>query len=72
MNHIASSLCRLLSGAFLLLLSYAAQAQTPGSGGPEPGTPAEPTAVPLDGGASLLLAGGAAYALNRLRKRRRA
>ncbi|TLM91250.1 hypothetical protein FDY95_15490 [Hymenobacter jeollabukensis] len=44
-------------------------AQDPGSGGPTPGAP-EPTAVPLDGGASLLLAGGATYALNRLRKRR--
>ncbi|MCC3160663.1 hypothetical protein LJ737_25720 [Hymenobacter sp. 15J16-1T3B] len=56
-----------------LLLTYTAQAQTPGSGGPTPGTPAaDPTAVPLDGGASLLLAGGATYALNRLRKRRQA
>ncbi|RAK69674.1 PID-CTERM protein-sorting domain-containing protein [Hymenobacter edaphi] len=51
------------------LLTLPARAQTPGSGGPEPGAP-EPTAVPLDGGASLLLAGGAAYALRRLRRRR--
>ncbi|WP_400191262.1 PID-CTERM protein-sorting domain-containing protein [Hymenobacter sp. B81] len=51
-----------------LLSSAAAQAQgNPGSGGPQPG---QPTAVPIDGGASLLLAGGAAYALNRLRRRK--
>ncbi|MCC3159263.1 hypothetical protein LJ737_18620 [Hymenobacter sp. 15J16-1T3B] len=55
----------------LLGFAAAAGAQTPGSGGPTPGTPAaDPTAVPLDGGASLLLAGGAAYALSGLRKRR--
>ena len=47
-----------------------AQAQ-PGSGGPGPGTtPA--TQVPLDGGASLLLAGGVAYGLRKLRQRRTA
>ena len=42
----------------------------PGSGGPAPvsGTPA---AVPIDGGASLLLASGVAYALRRLRRNRR-
>ncbi|MCC3159315.1 hypothetical protein LJ737_18885 [Hymenobacter sp. 15J16-1T3B] len=60
----------LLCSSLLIILVHAAQAQTPGSGGPTPGTPAaDPTAVPLDGGASLLLAGGAAYALKRLRKR---
>ena len=49
-----------------------AQAQTdPGSGGPVPGNPpADPTAVPLDGGAGLLLVGGAAYMLKALRRRR--
>ncbi|MFD2718944.1 PID-CTERM protein-sorting domain-containing protein [Hymenobacter monticola] len=43
----------------------------PGSGGPGPGTPTtpNPTDVPLDGGASLLLAAGAAYGLKRLRER---
>lgn len=41
--------------------------------GPTPTTPApDPTAVPLDGGASLLLASGVAYGLKRLRARRRA
>ncbi|OON67052.1 PID-CTERM protein-sorting domain-containing protein [Hymenobacter sp. CRA2] len=64
--------------AFLLLLPLlavvgAASAQGPGSGGPTPGPvtpPPDPTAVPIDGGASLLLAGGATYAVARLRKRR--
>ena len=50
-----------------LLLSPAARAQ-PGSGGPGPG--GNPAAqVPLDGGASLLLAGGLGYALRRLRRK---
>lgn len=54
--------------ASALLLAVGAQAQGPGSGGP---TPAAPTAIPLDGGASLLLAGGVAYGLRRLRQRRK-
>lgn len=54
----------------LLLLGAAAQAQ-PGSGGPGPGTqPPDPTVVPLDGGASLLLAGGVGYAIRRLRRKK--
>ncbi|MDO7845511.1 hypothetical protein Q5H92_04015 [Hymenobacter sp. M29] len=51
-----------------------AQAQ-PGSGGPGPGTPTtptNPTDVPLDGGASLLLASGVGYGLARLRQARAA
>ena len=52
-----------------LLYSPSAGAQ-PDSGGPLPGT-SSPTAVPLDGGASLLLAGGVGYALRRLRRRRK-
>ncbi|KAA9325507.1 hypothetical protein F0P96_19430 [Hymenobacter busanensis] len=56
---------RLASSLVLgLLFTLSAEAQDPGSGGPLPGTP---TAVPLDGGASLLLAAGAAYGLKRLR-----
>ncbi|MFD2721019.1 PID-CTERM protein-sorting domain-containing protein [Hymenobacter monticola] len=57
-----------------LLLSFSAGAQ-PGSGGPGPGTPTPPvtpTDVPIDGGASLLLAGGVGYALRRLRRARKA
>lgn len=52
-------------------LAQLVQAQAPGTGGPtpQPTTP-DPTAVPLDGGASLLLASGAAYGLRRLRQRR--
>lgn len=53
------------SFALLALTSGVALAQ-PSSGGTGPGAP---TAVPLDGGASLLLAGGVAYGLRRLRNR---
>jgi len=61
----------LLTFGLLLVLGAAAQAQAPGSGGPTPTDP-QPTDVPLDGGASLLLASGVAYGLRRLRQRRRA
>lgn len=58
--------------AACLLLAATAQAQAPGSGGPTPTSPTTtPTSVPLDGGASLLLAGGVAYGLKKLRNRRR-
>jgi hypothetical protein len=60
----------LLLGAAPMIAS--AQA---GSGGPfptNPVTPINPTEVPLDGGASLLLASGVAYGLRQLRQRRRA
>jgi len=60
---------RLLPLFFLLLAAVASHAQTPTTGGPTPQAP-DPTAVPLDGGASLLLAGGVAYGLKRLRQRR--
>lgn len=60
----------LLCSFILLLFSLdAARAQAPGSGGPAPNAPTE---IPLDGGASLLLAGGVAYGLRRLRQRRHA
>lgn len=44
---------------------------TPGPGGPGSPTTPPPTAVPLDGGASLLLAGGVAYGLRQLRQGRK-
>ena len=55
--------------AALALAPLASQAQTPSTGGPTPQAP-DPTAVPLDGGASLLLAGSVAYGLKRLRARK--
>ena len=62
----------LLILALLLGGAAVAQAQGPGTTGPTPTSPAGPTGVPIDGGASLLLAGGVAYGLRRLRARRRA
>ena len=44
------------------------QAQAPGTGGPTP----QPAAVPLDGGASLLVAAGVGFGLRKLRRLRRA
>ena len=57
-----------LTAAFALV-TFLSQAQAPGTGGPTPAPPT-PTDVPLDGGASLLLASGVAYGLKRLRLRR--
>ena len=61
----------LLAAALLLalLLAFGAHAQ-PGNGGPGPDPDPVVTAVPLDGGASLLLVGGIGYAVRRLRQRR--
>lgn len=57
--------------ALCVLTSLPAIAQ-PSSGGPMPGTtPVDtPTETPIDGGASLLLAGGVAFGLKQLRARR--
>ena len=52
--------------AVCALTSLPALAQ-PGSGGPAPGAV---TAVPVDGGASLLLAGGVGLALRKLRRKK--
>lgn len=69
-NTLVRSLAALTVG--LLGLAATAQAQTgdPGSGGPAPGNPPA-TQVPIDGGASLLLAGGVALGLKKLRDRRK-
>ncbi|HEX8426041.1 PID-CTERM protein-sorting domain-containing protein [Hymenobacter sp.] len=63
-QKILSALCGTI--LCVLLTAATAFAQGPGSGGPTP------TAVPIDGGASLLLASGVAYGLKKLRDRRRA
>jgi hypothetical protein len=66
----SSTRARLLPLLTLIMaLGEAALAQT---GGPTPGTPpvTDPTDVPLDGGVSLLLAGGVAYGIKHLRNRR--
>lgn len=52
-----------------LLAAVPAVAQ-PSTGGPTPQV--DPTTVPLDGGASLLLASGVAFGLKKLHNRRRA
>ena len=54
----------------VLFTAVAALAQGPGSGGPTPTGGA--TQIPIDGGASLLLAAGGAYGLKRLRAYRAA
>ena len=59
---------RYLTAAALLFIALVSQAQ-PGSGGPTPGSPT--TGVPIDGGISVLAAGGVAYAVRHLRQRRR-
>lgn len=62
-------LTRLLPTLILLVaFGEIVLAQAPADGGP---VPLSPAAVPLDGGVSLLLAGGVAYGLSRLRNRRK-
>jgi len=71
MKTFFNSVSRVLAGGALVLaagLALPAAAQ-PGSGGPTPGAT---TAVPIDGGASLLLASGVALGLKQLRARRAA
>ena len=66
MKNVASPL-RILAaatGMCLLAGSFVPALGQPGSGGP---TPAAVTETPIDGGASLLLAAGAAYGLKCLR-----
>jgi hypothetical protein len=69
-----SSYLRLLAVAGLLLSTNAAFAQgSPPGGGPGPTVPTtpDPTAVPLDGGASLLVAAGIGFGIRKLRARSR-
>ena len=63
-------LTRLLPTLTLLMAAAEVLMAQPGSGGPTPGGPTA-TAIPLDGGASLLLAGGVAYGIKHLRNRRK-
>lgn len=72
-----SSVClhfmkNLLLPAFLLLtllaMAVSSTSAQPSSGGPTP-TPT-PTSTPIDGGASLLLAGGVAMGVRYLKRRR--
>ena len=58
---------RMLTAALMLGACLLARAQAPADGGP---APTGPTQTPLDGGTSLLLAGGIGYAVRRLRQRR--
>ena len=59
----------ILITALVLSVCSLALAQGPNSGGP---APVGPISTPLDGGASLLLAGGIGYAVRRLRQGRKA
>ena len=70
-NNLLSKSLAATAAGLLLTTAALGQAQTPGSGGPTP-QPQAPTNVPIDGGASLLLASGVAYGLKRLRDRRQA
>ena len=80
MKNFTLMSCRLLLVAALVatagaLAPAAAQTGTPSGPpttgpAPDPNTP-DPTAVPIDGGAGLLLAGGVAYGLRQLRQRRK-
>lgn len=62
---------RLLPTLLLLVAMGEMVLAQPGTGGPSPGTPANPTNIPLDGGISLLLAGGVAYGIKHLKNRRK-
>ncbi|MFD1873237.1 PID-CTERM protein-sorting domain-containing protein [Hymenobacter bucti] len=59
------------AGLWLLTGALATTHAQPGTGGPAPQAP-DPAAVPLDGGASLLVVAGVGMGLRKLRQRRRA
>ena len=56
--------------SFIIISKLLAQGDPPDNGGPTPPNP-PPAEIPIDGGASLLLAGGVAYGLKKLRDRRK-
>ena len=58
----------LATAGFWLATSALSHAQSPTTGGPSP----QPAAVPLDGGASLVLAAGVGLGWRKLRSLRRA
>ena len=58
-----------LLGVFGAAAANAQSSDPPDDLGPTPTPPA--TAIPIDGGASLLIAGGVAYGLKKLRENRR-
>ena len=66
-----NTFARTLATLAIAWLGLAATAQAQDSGGPTPGNPPA-TQVPIDGGAALLLAGGVALGLKKLRDRRKA
>ena len=69
MKHIFSSAALVL--AIWGLSTVSALAQAPADGGPAPTTTTAPaTPIPIDGGVSLLLAGGVAFGMKQLRARR--
>ncbi|MGI4887400.1 MAG: PID-CTERM protein-sorting domain-containing protein [Janthinobacterium lividum] len=67
-NTLIAALCGTVA-CFLFVVAPALAQDGPGSLGP---TPNAPTSVPIDGGASILLASGVALGLKKLRDRRRA
>ena len=69
-KHSSLRLVLATAGLWLLTGALAAtHAQTPTTGGPTPQAP-DPTSVPLDGGASLLVAAGLGLGLRKLRRLR--
>jgi hypothetical protein len=67
----AFSLLHVVGIVFLVTqASTSAHAYSPFKDLPSPVKCEDPTGAPIDGGASLLLAGGAAYAVRRIRNRK--
>lgn len=76
MKEITNLLARTILVVALLFslgtVKVLAQGDPPDTGGPTPPPPTPtPTEIPIDGGASLLIAGGVAYGLKKLRDRRK-